>query len=220
MTPEVDEVPTYFCACSWIGGDPDERRGKPPTCPACWKIDRRRVPVKLAPPCRLTMRCLCCMHSRGAPADVACNADESAWPCRFCWAYFPKGGFEVNAAGVCAACAGSGVHPDDDGDPSQDDDDDDGEDHSECDPDANRERGTASWGRCPTCGKNDQLCVTETYTAMHPYNPRIRTASNALGRRSPSNHFDDGNDDYGMCCRSCGHKGTLAEFGAELRDWE
>lgn len=46
--PEI----TYRCACSWVGGDPDigpgrKLRGKPlpatkPTCPACWKHDKRR----------------------------------------------------------------------------------------------------------------------------------------------------------------------------------
>lgn len=38
--------PVYRCACSWVGGDPDERPGKPPTCPACWHHDRKRVEVK------------------------------------------------------------------------------------------------------------------------------------------------------------------------------
>jgi hypothetical protein len=37
--------PVYRCACSWVGGDPDERNGKH-TCPACWHHDRRRVEVK------------------------------------------------------------------------------------------------------------------------------------------------------------------------------
>ena len=38
----------YRCRCSWVGGDPDigARRGtKKPTCPACWKHNRRRVVV-------------------------------------------------------------------------------------------------------------------------------------------------------------------------------
>lgn len=42
--PEPEDV-TYVCACSWLGGDPDEHRGKHPTCPACWAHDKRRVPV-------------------------------------------------------------------------------------------------------------------------------------------------------------------------------
>jgi hypothetical protein len=40
--------PVYRCACSWVGGDPDitsPRSKKPPTCPACWKHDRKRVVV-------------------------------------------------------------------------------------------------------------------------------------------------------------------------------
>lgn len=45
----LDEVPdpdiVYRCACSWVGGDPDERPGKRPTCPACWHHDKRRVEV-------------------------------------------------------------------------------------------------------------------------------------------------------------------------------
>lgn len=40
--------PTYRCACSWVGGDPDVRtvRGRiKRTCPACWHHDRKRVEV-------------------------------------------------------------------------------------------------------------------------------------------------------------------------------
>lgn len=36
---------TYQCTCSWIGGDPDIRPGKAPSCPACWHHDHRRVVV-------------------------------------------------------------------------------------------------------------------------------------------------------------------------------
>lgn len=154
-----DDV-TYYCACSWIGGDPDigrnrrargGRRVTEPTCPACWKIDRKRVPVKAAPPCRLSMGCVCAGHLRGLPASSPCDAREIA--------------------------------------------------------------------RCPTCGKSDQLCITETYVAMHPFNAAESTAENALGATCPSEHFDDGAEDYGMCCRNCGHGGTLTEFGADLKDW-
>lgn len=35
----------YRCGCSWVGGDPDIRRGQPPTCPACWHHDHKRVEV-------------------------------------------------------------------------------------------------------------------------------------------------------------------------------
>jgi hypothetical protein len=45
----LDEDKVYRCACSWVGGDPDERPGKPPTCPACWHHDRKRVVVKAHP---------------------------------------------------------------------------------------------------------------------------------------------------------------------------
>ena len=130
-----DIVPTYYCKCSWLGGDPDERtvKGKVKrTCPACWHHDRRRVEV-----------------TTERPAPVATTEP-----------------------------------------------------------------------RCPKCGKSDQLCVTETYTAMHPYNAKRQTATNALGATCPSEHFDDGSEDYGMCCRNCGREGTLTEFGADLKDWE
>lgn len=40
-----DPDPVYRCACSWVGSDPDVRRGKPPTCPACWHHDKKRVPL-------------------------------------------------------------------------------------------------------------------------------------------------------------------------------
>lgn len=39
---------TYYCTCSWLGGDPDIGPGrgrKAPTCPACWHHDRKRVLV-------------------------------------------------------------------------------------------------------------------------------------------------------------------------------
>lgn len=68
---ELGLVPTYQCACSWVGGDPDEGPGrgtsryrvkgrvgdkirftlyrpadpKAPTCPACWAKDKKRVVV-------------------------------------------------------------------------------------------------------------------------------------------------------------------------------
>jgi reverse gyrase len=44
---------TYRCACSWVGGDPDERRMKngkvKRTCPACLHHDRKRVEVHIDP---------------------------------------------------------------------------------------------------------------------------------------------------------------------------
>lgn len=73
--------------------------------------------------------------------------------------------------------------------------------------------------RCPKCKSNEHLTVTETYTAFHPYNPTTHHATNALGVTCPSEHFDDGNSDYGAQCHSCHHGGTLAEFGMLLVDW-
>lgn len=120
---EIGEAITWFCVCSWIGQDPDERRGKPPSCPACWKIDRRRVDVQVAPPCRLAMGCLCCYHARGGDHRFRCNADESVWPCRFC-SRFPGWEFEGREHGKCAACHGTGIHPTPDGNPADEDADD------------------------------------------------------------------------------------------------
>lgn len=41
---EVQEDLYFRCTCSWVGGDPDYWRGQQ-TCPACWKHDKKRVPV-------------------------------------------------------------------------------------------------------------------------------------------------------------------------------
>ena len=42
--PELESVPTYRCACSWVGGDPDVRKGRS-YCPACWHHERKCVEV-------------------------------------------------------------------------------------------------------------------------------------------------------------------------------
>lgn len=71
------DVPTYRCACSWVGGDPDIGKGrgkvrytfrssgtrfvmrtgtvdtKAPTCPACWAKNKKRVIVEVdQSPCK------------------------------------------------------------------------------------------------------------------------------------------------------------------------
>lgn len=70
---------------------------------------------------------------------------------------------------------------------------------------------------CPKCGKREDLYVTETYVAMHPYNAQRHTAENALGEGTDG--LDDGAGDYMGLCRACGHEGELEEFGMKLLDW-
>lgn len=75
--------------------------------------------------------------------------------------------------------------------------------------------------RCPKCEGTDRLCITETYTAMHPLSvlpDGTMTVGNALSSDSPSHHFDDGSENYGARCRSCGYEGSLAEF--RITSWE
>lgn len=79
--------------------------------------------------------------------------------------------------------------------------------------------------RCPQCGESDvtNMEITETFTAYHPI---LRMSGggaiveNALGTGCPSEHFDDGQSNYGAHCRSCLHDGTLAEFNLDISDWE
>lgn len=41
--------PVYRCRCTWVGGDPDMRRGRA-FCPACWHHDKKRVRVQIETP--------------------------------------------------------------------------------------------------------------------------------------------------------------------------
>lgn len=79
--------------------------------------------------------------------------------------------------------------------------------------------------RCPKCGTSsdddeDNFTLCETFRAYHPFDPKRGVATNALGTTCPSEHFDDGAEDYVILCNHCTHEGSLSEFGAELKDWE
>lgn len=67
---------------------------------------------------------------------------------------------------------------------------------------------------CPKCGKREDLYVTETYIAFHPYDAQRHSAACDMPDAR------DGEADHAGYCGSCGHKGTLEEFAMKLLVWD
>lgn len=84
--------------------------------------------------------------------------------------------------------------------------------------------------KCPKCGCTDldRFTVKESYTAYHPIEAFDRKhgkgwlqVANALATTCPSEHFDEGDGDYGIQCGECCHVDTPETFGFDDDvEWE